>query len=210
MHHLARKPILIACLAVAPLAMAATDTRELPAFSGITSQGAYKLVVTVGPKQSVVLNGDADLLAKIKTTVHGDQLLIAMPEKTNIRWDDRVNITITVPQLNAYQFEGAGTSTLNNLSGEHFRLNYQGVGSLTATGQVQRFVLRAQGVGSLDAKGLNARHVDARLEGVGSAEVRASESLTAKVEGVGSLTYYGKPARMTKSVEGVGRVTAGD
>lgn len=210
MNHFAHKLTLIACLAVSPLAMAATDSRVLPTFSNITSQGAYKLVVTVGQEQSVVLSGDAELLAKIKTTVQGEQLLIAMPERSNVRWDDRVHIAITVPQLNAYQFEGAGTTTLNNLSGEQFRLSYQGVGSLTVTGQVQRFVLRAQGVGSLDAKGLNARHVDARLEGVGSADVRASESLTAKVEGVGSLTYYGKPARITKSVEGVGRVTAGD
>ena len=56
----------------------------------------------------------------------------------------------------------------------------------------------------------DAQIVDARLAGVGSAKVRASESLTARVEGIGSLTYYGKPAKVTKSADGIGTVHAAE
>ncbi len=48
------------------------------------------------------------------------------------------------------------------------------------------------------------------LEGVGSTSVRASETLNATVNGIGSLTYYGRPARVNKTVGGIGSVSAGD
>lgn len=210
MNHLAHNLALIACLATSPLAMAASETRDLPPFASISSQGVYRLVVTAGQKQSVVVDGEPAVLAKVKTTVSGDHLVISMTESKNHQWKDKVHITIGVPQLNAFQFEGVGDTRLVNLAGEQFRLSYQGVGSLTVTGQVQKFAFKAEGVGNLDARALNARSVEAHLQGVGSAEVRATESLDASVEGVGSLTYYGKPKQVIKNVQGVGRVRAGD
>lgn len=206
-----RKIICIGLLATTPWAFAAQETRELPEFKSIKSQGVYTLVVTAGQKQSVVVSGDESLLAKLSTTVVGDELVIAMPEKKkSFGWSDRIAITITVPELTRMHLEGVGGTTLKQLAGESFQLTYQGVGSTTVDGKVKHFVLRAEGVGTLNARELDAQHVDARLEGVGSVKVRASESLIAKVEGIGSLTYYGKPARVTKSADGIGSVRAAE
>ena len=41
-----------------------------------------------------------------------------------------------------------------------------------------------------------------------SGTVQASEKLTANVEGMGNLTYYGNPRIVNKSVSGIGSVTA--
>ena len=79
-----------------------------------------------------------------------------------------------------------------------------------STGKVQTFVLKAEGVGAVNARELDAQHVDVSLQGVGSAQVRATESLRAKLEGIGSLTYYGNPKRVSKQVEGIGRVASGE
>lgn len=196
--------------AAAPLAMAAQETRELAEFKSITTQGAYKLVVTAGQPQSVVVSGDQDVIAKLSTKVVGDNLVISMPEEKRSGWKDKLTIVIGVAQLNKLQMEGIGDTTLNQLAGDEFLLRYQGVGTLTANGKVQRFILKAEGVGSVDARELDARFVEASLEGIGSAKVRASESLNAKVEGIGSLSYYGKPARVTKSAEGIGSVRAAE
>jgi len=133
-----------------------------------------------------------------------------MPEKKSFGWSDRVAITITVPELTRMHLEGVGGTTLKQLAGESFELTYQGVGSTTVDGKVRHFVLKAEGVGTLNARELDAQIVDARLAGVGSAKVRASESLTARVEGIGSLTYYGKPAKVTKSADGIGTVHAAE
>lgn len=157
-----------------------------------------------------MLDGGKEFLDKIKTSVSGDRLLIAMPDSKNQNWKGAVTITINLPLLKEFQSEGVGSTTLSHLAGESFTLNYQGVGSVTATGSVNRFVLHAQGAGTLDAKGLTARDVQATLEGVGLVDVRATESLDANVQGVGSLTYYGRPKKINKSVEGLGRLHAGD
>ncbi len=196
--------------AAAPLAMAAQETRELPEFRSITTQGAFKLVVTAGQTQSVVVSGDQDVIAKLSTKVVGDNLVISTPDEKNFKWKDRLTIVIGVAQLNKLQMEGVGDTTLNQLSGEEFMLRYQGVGSLTANGKVQRFILKAEGVGTINARDLEAQFVEARMEGIGSAKVRASESLNAKVEGIGSLTYYGRPVRVVKSAEGIGSVRAAE
>ena len=64
-----RKFLCIGLLAATPWAFAAQEARELPDFKSIRSQGVYTLVVTAGQKQSVVVNGDESLLAKLSTTV---------------------------------------------------------------------------------------------------------------------------------------------
>jgi hypothetical protein len=206
-----RKFLCIGLLATTPWAFAAQEARALPEFKSIKSQGVYTLVVTAGQKQSVVVDGDDSALARLSTTVVGDELVIAMPEKKkSFGWSDRVTITITVPELTRMHLEGVGGTTLKQLAGESFELTYQGVGSTTVDGKVRHFVLKAEGVGTLNARELDAQYVDARLAGVGSAKVRASESLTARVEGIGSLTYYGKPTKVTKSADGIGTVHAAE
>ena len=190
---------------------AADQVRELPAFTSITSQGAFSLVVNAGQKQSVTLSGSETALAKIETKVVDGVLTVSMTDNTRFSNDEKLSrITIQVERLSQFQMEGAGKTELNNLAGERFRLNYQGVGLLRATGKVQTFVLQAEGVGSVNARDLEAQHVDVNLQGVGSVQVRAKESLRAKVEGIGSLTYYGKPNRISKSVEGIGSISAAD
>ncbi len=205
-----QKLVLMGLMVVAPLAFGAQEARELPEFRSITSEGAFKLVVTAGQKQSVVITADEPLLAGLTTKVVGDDLVISMAHAKVHNGHDKIKISIGVAQLKRFQMDGVGDTTLNNVSGESFQLNYQGVGALTVHGKVQRFVLTAKGVGTINARGLDAQNVDASLEGVGSVIVRAGQSLNAKVQGIGSLTYYGKPAQIAKSVEGIGSIRAAD
>ena len=197
-------------LMAATPAWAAEQTRDVPMFQSITSQGVFQVTVNVGQKQSLVLSGSDTALARIETKVVDNTLVVSTPERNHISDDDKVRVSINVEQLKQFQLEGAGKTVLNNLAGERFRINYQGVGSLKANGKVQTLIIRAEGVGSINTRDLDAQHVDVSLEGVGSVQVRATESLRAKVDGIGSLTYYGKPARISKSVDGIGKVSAGD
>lgn len=197
-------------LMATPSAWALEQTRDVPVFQSITSQGAFQVTVNVGQKQSVVLSGSDTAVARIETKVVNNTLVLSAPDRERLRDEDKMRISINVEQLTQFQLEGAGKTELNNLSGERFRLNYQGVGLLKANGKVQTLVIKAEGVGSINTRDLDAQHVDVSLEGVGSVQVRATESLRAKVDGIGSLTYYGKPARISKSVDGIGKVSAGD
>ena len=200
-----------ALLVAAAPALAADQLREVPAFTAITSQGAFQVTVNVGQKQSVALSGAETVLARIETKVVDGVLVLTMPDHKSFNNDEKMaRITINVEQLHQFQMEGAGKTELNHIATERFRLNYQGVGLLRANGKVQTFVLKAEGVGSVNARDLEAQHVDVSLQGVGSVKVWAKESLRAKVDGIGSLTYYGKPSRISKTVDGIGSISAGD
>src|SRR5689334_7047026 len=53
---------------------AATQTRSLPAFDKIDLAGANNVAVRVGPRQSVVVHADDNLLARVETSVRDGRL----------------------------------------------------------------------------------------------------------------------------------------
>jgi hypothetical protein len=77
-------------------------------------------------------------------------------------------------------------------------------------GEVKTFRMKAEGVGEVDAKALVANDADVSFRGIGDVKVYARNRLDAVVEGMGNLTYYGKPRTVNKSAAGIGSVRAGD
>ncbi|MDP1980875.1 GIN domain-containing protein [Undibacterium sp.] len=205
-----RRLLLIPALLLSSTAFADEQTRNLPTFKSIKTRSAFSLVVEVGKAQSVQIKGSERFINNVTTEVIGDELVISYKEKNSVKISDNSQVTISIPELSKFKMEGAGKTVLNNLSGTHFALSYEGAGLLVANGKVKTFTLRAEGVGLVETKDLVAEQVDARIEGVGSVSVNARDSLNATVQGIGSLTYYGHPRNVSKSVEGIGSVRAGD
>ncbi|MDO9191710.1 MAG: DUF2807 domain-containing protein, partial [Undibacterium sp.] len=142
--------------------------------------------------------------------VIGDELQVSYRDRNSIKISDNAQVTVSIPELSKFKMEGAGATTINNVTGQRFEVDYEGVGMLTANGKVQMLKLKVQGVGMVDTKGLIAEVADVSVEGVGSVKVYASDRLKASVQGIGSLNYYGNPRSVSKSVEGIGSVRAGD
>ena len=194
---------------VSGLALAGEQSRTATPFTAIRTQGALIVEVEVGPAHSIRVKGDDKYISQVVTDITGDELLISYKEKKNIRISDDLKVIVTTPSLTKFKMEGAGMTTVKKISGERFDLNYEGVGMLVMTGKVTNFKVRAQGVGHVEAKELIAENVEANVEGIGSVNVYASEKLKANVQGIGSLNYYGHPKSISKTVDGIGGVSAG-
>lgn len=206
-----RAPLLFALLISSSLAVAAEQQRPLAAFDSIGVQGPINLVVTAGKPQSLLLQGDTEQLNRIETRVSGGKLTISYPTGHKHSHDDRLSdtrIVIAVPVLRSLYVEGAGLATLNGIAGDSIDIGFQGAGKLVANGSVKQLKLAAQGVGEVDTKALQAQRAHVSFEGIGAVSVHASERLDAVVQGMGSLTYYGNPKVVNKSVEGIGSVKA--
>ncbi len=201
---------LVAGFAITPDVMAENQSRDLAGFQAINSQGVYNLQVKGGQKYAVTIDGPIDEINKIKTSVSGDTLNISTAGKGSSHLNEFLTITVQMPTLKSLRTEGVGSTQLSQISGEQLDIYYQGVGSLSASGQVRHLVLNAKGVGLVNTRELSAKQVDVSLDGVGSVDVKATESLNARVDGIGSLTYYGKPQRVNKSANGIGGVRAGE
>lgn len=206
------KRILIApLLALACLsAQAADEVRSVRPFKAIDARGPVNLVVEVGPAQSVRVEGSEKFIGRVQTEVVGGELRLSFADKrgNNVNIKDGERVVVTMPELASFRGEGAGQMLLNNIRGDNFDVNYRGAGSLQMNGRVGHLRLNAQGVGEIEAKDLVARDADVTFLGIGDVSVHATKRLNASVQGLGNLTYYGKPQSVSRSVTGIGNVTA--
>jgi hypothetical protein len=201
---------LAAVLSIAATAHADDQVRSMPAFTSISVQGPISITVDAGKAQSVTMRGDAKFIQDVTSEVVNGELRLRTREKKNISWHGDPRVVITMPALNAVEVEGAGEISLNQIRGERLDVNYRGAGRMGINGEVKRFRMKAEGVGEVDAKSLVANDADVTFRGIGDVKVTARNRLDAVVEGMGSLTYYGKPRTVNKSASGIGSVTAGD
>jgi hypothetical protein len=201
---------LAAVLSIAATAHADDQVRSMPAFTSISVQGPISITVDAGKAQSVTMRGDAKFIQDVTSEVVNGELRLRSREKKNISWHGDPRVVITMPALNAVEVEGAGEISLNQIRGERLDVNYRGAGRMGINGEVKRFRMKAEGVGEVDAKSLVANDADVTFRGIGDVKVTARNRLDAVVEGMGSLTYYGKPRTVNKSASGIGSVTAGD
>jgi len=191
-------------------AFADEQTRHVSAFNSINTQSACKITIEVGKTQSITLKGDSKFIEKFSTTVTGNELIIAEKNKMSLKYSSTDEIVVTVPDLKRLTFQGAGSIKINHLNTDDFDLSYEGAGSLTANGKVRHLRIRSEGVGSIDMKDVAANDVEVKGEGVGTINVTALDKLNASLQGIGSLTYFGHPKTISKAVQGIGSIKAGD
>lgn len=205
-----KRAAIAALLTLASLStQAAEQVRSVTPFKTIDARGPVSLVVEVGKTHSVRVEGSQKFIDRVTTDVVGGELRLNFKEdrgNVNIKDDERV--VVTMPELASFRGEGAGLMILNNVRGDKFDVNYRGAGSLQMNGRVGHLRLNAEGVGEVMAKDLVAQDADVTFRGIGEVSVHAKNRLNASVQGLGSLTYYGKPQSVSRSVSGIGNVTA--
>jgi len=191
-------------------AHAAEQVRPAPAFSAIRVQGPISVTVEAGKAQSITVRGSDRFLAGLTSEVVDGELRLGMRDKHLSVGKGEQRVVVTLPALRAFKAEGAGETILNNIRGDRFDASYRGAGRMVINGQVKFFKMRAEGVGEVDTKGLIANEADVRFQGIGDVKVYAKDKLETVVQGMGTLTYYGKPRSINNSVNGIGSVDAGD
>ncbi len=189
--------------------ISAVEMRDLSSFKEIRVELGYdKISVYCGKDQSLEIRGDENLLSYIQTRVYRGVLTLSSDSSLETTVDSE--IIIHVKKLKKFTFDGVGETVLHDVSGKVFHCELNGVGSSVIFGDVDALHLMVNGVGSIDAKALIAKEVTASLNGVGSAEIYAKQSLTANINGIGGLTYFGNPEELVIQDNGLGGVSKGD
>jgi hypothetical protein len=182
----------------------ASEPRSVPAFHAIELAGTMEVDVTIAKAQTVQVSGEADLLAKV-TTVVKDGVLVVDTER-NMRRRHRLRVTVTVPDLSSVALSGTGEMKIAGLANQSFAISLPGTGQLSVTGSTSSLRVVVDGTGQINAKDLATKSAKVEVNGTGSAVLRVTESLEANVTGTGSIDVHGKPARVKKSVSGVGSI----
>jgi hypothetical protein len=95
---------------------------------------------------------------------------------------------------------------VSGIDSSSFEAEISGSGSIRTTGRTEKLQARVSGSGNLSMFDLVAKDADMRISGAGKAEINATDSLKARVSGVGDVRYKGSPKNVEKSVSGVGSI----
>ena len=180
-----------------------TDQREVAPFTEVELAGANTVLIHVGTPQSVAVTGDDNLVGRVTTVVRAGRLVI--DNTGSFTTKAPMHVAISVPSLDAMELSGAGTVTVDGVTGADFSADLAGDGTLVVSGTVQRVAAVLAGAGALDLHDLLATNGSAQLRGTGTIRVHATSTLDATLTGTGTILYRGDPT-VTMRNRGTGTV----
>ncbi|GHT05638.1 hypothetical protein FACS189423_10030 [Bacteroidia bacterium] len=177
---------------------------------------------------SIVINGDSNLIDKVKVEVKEDGTLsLSIVDRYHLEPTSRLIIRLQTPDLQGLtmtsvgnvnlpgafhttdfyiSMEGAGKVQADSLYSNALKVKNEGVGSVVLAGTAKNTTFDLKGVGNINALELVSDSVTARMNGVGSIQCNPVEYLDGNVNGVGSITYKSEPKVKNTSVNGVGKI----
>ncbi|MFP5328949.1 MAG: GIN domain-containing protein [Alphaproteobacteria bacterium] len=216
-------PLLLALLALASPANAASRNFTVTGFERIRVDGPFRVALKTGVAPFAKATGSPAALNGVAIDVQGNTLVVRRNPTAQSAYPGEsagpVEISVGTHDLNAAWVNGAGSLAIDKAKAQVFDLSVQGPGSISigrltadrlraglsgsgsasvaGTAAVVKAVVR--GTSSFDATALNAKDVDVGAEG--TAVVRLTATGTAKVDALGTalVELSGRPACTTRA-----------
>ncbi|MBD0370745.1 MAG: DUF2807 domain-containing protein [Pyrinomonadaceae bacterium] len=184
-----------------------TEKRDVGAFSSVDVSGAYEVQIVCQKQPGLEVEGDDNILPLVETYVKNNTLYIKSEKSFNVKRS--IKIRITTENLEGVNTSGASTITLEGVKNEQLVIETSGASKIDASGETKTLEIESSGASKVDVRDLRAARVKVSLSGAGHANVYASEEVNADVSGAASVTYYGEPKVVNKSVSGAGSINKG-
>jgi hypothetical protein len=180
------------------------EKRSPASFTALDVSCAGSIQVRFQEQTNLEISGDDNILPLITSEVRNDTLYIKSSKDYDPK--SKLQIVVSIPNLNKFVFAGAGEVDLSNVKNERLEIVMSGAGSLQASGETKEADISLTGAGSVDAKNLQAVNAKVDSTGVGSVDLYATGQLDAKASGVGEINYYGNPKIVNRKVGGIGSI----
>jgi len=163
-----------------------SEVRSVYDFTGVVLDGAGNVNIHSSESFSVLVTTDSNLQEYVTTKVRNGILYI---DENSFRGFHPTKLVIDVylPELTCVKLRGAGNIKVND-------------------GNISDFEIVLSGAGNIDAKNFEAENVSIILSGAGDIKTWATDSLTGKLSGVGSIMYRGDPPIKDIRKTGVGSI----
>jgi len=115
-------------------------------------------------------------------------------------------VEVTLPNVASLRISGAGNVIYHDIQQDELSLDVSGAGTIDVTGKVNRLEADVSGAGSIAAYLLSAAHGRLRVSGAGNIKATATESVVARVSGVGKVKIGGNPPQRDTDVSGIGKI----
>lgn len=205
-------PLSAVILALLPLActsgsgVKASEVRASEAFEAIEVGGALTVDVEVGPQTRVEVQGDDNLVSKVRTVVEGKTLHIDL--SGSVSTELPLVIHVATPSLHELDVGGASTVDVRGIVGERFEVDLSGASTVELRGEVEDLDAEASGASTLRAAALVVQEAEVEASGASKVEVNAARSLDASASGASTIRYQGQPGELQRDVSGASKIEA--
>jgi hypothetical protein len=184
-----------------------TEKRDIGAFSSVDVSGAYEVEIVCQKSPGIEVEGDDNILPLVKTYVENNTLYITSERGFNVKRP--IKVRVTAGDLQGVSSSGASKITLEGVKNDQLVIETSGASMIDAAGETKSLEIESSGASKVDVRDLHALRVKVSLNGAGHANVYASEEMNADVSGAATITYYGEPKVVNKSVSGAGSINKG-
>ena len=204
-----------------------SETRTVPAFTGVNFDLPGNLHYTPGNSFKVELSSQQNLLDVIETYVSGNDLKIRVKSGTNIKNIEDIDVYIEAPDLTYLSLggsgymevtqlykpvdlrlavSGSGRIQISQLQTNAVKAEISGSGSLQINnGKSNREQVNISGSGLADMLNFSTDDAVTQTSGSGTIQLQVNKTLESYISGSGVVMYKGNPT-VKSSVSGSGRV----
>ncbi|GAA4322267.1 GIN domain-containing protein [Flaviaesturariibacter amylovorans] len=184
-----------------------TDTRTVSDFYIVRMEGDAQVEITEGSPRKVEVSGYENLVPRYETSSANGQLTLRFESDVNTVRRNNIKVRITAPYVTQVALNGSGAYDLSNMSSNEMMLDVKGSGRITAHNcQWGKTTAVVEGSGTIDARENGSAAGEATIYGSGLVRIYADWRLAARVNGSGTIEYYGAPTQTDFSVSGSGRI----
>ena len=203
------------------------ETMDIEGATRLKVNGAFNLFISQGDLESLHIEGNEDMVKKLKVNQRGEVLELSLKdEDVRLFRKDGIQIHITIAELRELEFEGAGNIQTRgtfevgdfqiigngvgnielDLEADNVEAELNFVGNMVLKGSADYFQLSNEGVGNIDASRFWVQNVDVNSSGIGAVSVHCEGELSLEVSGIGMVSYTGNPTVISEKVSGIGKV----
>ncbi len=195
--------------------LAATQRREVGAFTAVALGAPFSVVLRQGSREGVEIVADGNLMPFIETKISGrGERTLTIGVARDARIDPRTPVVVTIDFV---RLDGIALGSSGRITGQGLRLDalsaaiggsgaillpaldvatmldvsIGGSGKVVADGRASKLSVTVAGSGRCDLENLVAGDVSVAIAGSGTARVHALTSLSATIAGSGEILYLG-------------------
>lgn len=171
------------------------ETRKPGVFRSVVLQTASRLTVRRDENCFVQLAGPANALAGLRAELDGESLILKYTPGTTQAAVDALQLEVHLPFLQTVTVSGSGRAVIEAGFNDSLEGFVNGSGFLQVLGgPFSHLHLGVTGSGTVDAQEAQSRTADVQVNGTGKIRVKTSDKLVARIDGTGTVAYYGSPS----------------
>ncbi|MBI2947296.1 MAG: DUF2807 domain-containing protein [Verrucomicrobia bacterium] len=202
-----------------------TKEYELAGFSRLAVGNAFQVEVTQGPKHSVAVTVDDNLVEYLDVSKSGDALRIKLQPQISVR-HATMKAAVTMPELTGLDLSGAVRASLTGFSSDNpldaelsgashlrgdiksgdARFDVSGASRVELRGNAKALKITASGASHANFDEYQSGETTARASGASRITVAPSGNLDADASGASTVSYTGEPRDVKAHTSGASSV----